>query len=117
MSALRSKIILITFLLLIPAGAAFPQNDQIEITNINIDNDYLTVSFDFNSLFSEKIIQGLDRGLTVYVKYDIELWRKSRGCRTSSHKRYHIKKEPGNCEKISIMTYSCHISIIILYPS
>ena len=78
MSVPGNKITLIILLILLFSSVVFAQ-EEIRFQKISIEKDYLCVSFSFDSLFNEKLVQGLDRGLTLSIKYDIEVWRSVKG--------------------------------------
>ncbi len=75
----KRKTEIFTFLLtvcLFFSSHVFAQNQKITIDKIEITDNILTTTYFIDSLFSQKIITGLDRGLTVSIEYNIELWKK-----------------------------------------
>jgi len=68
------KIFLVIVLCILITGS-YSQDGNIKIAEIVNKDKFLTVSVSFDSLFDEKIVQGLDRGLTVQIEYNIELWQ------------------------------------------
>jgi len=53
----------------------FGQGRILEIDSIRINDGELYIDFHADSLFDEQVLEGLNRGLTVEVIYQVELWK------------------------------------------
>ena len=52
------------------------QEKTVTVDSLRINSDELMVDFRVDSLLDKSVVEGLDRGLTVSVSYQIELWRQ-----------------------------------------
>ncbi|MFC1726034.1 DUF4390 domain-containing protein [candidate division KSB1 bacterium] len=68
--------LLIVFLITVNLPA---QDETLVVNGFEIEENILSVSFRFDSLFSPDLVEGLERGLTVSIKYEIELWQDRAG--------------------------------------
>ena len=66
---------LIACCILILSSGLSGQEKYIEIDSVRINDTELHIDFHVDSLFDGQVIEGLNRGLTVEVTYQIELWR------------------------------------------
>lgn len=55
------------------------QENTLAVTGFEINDNILSVTFSFDSLFDAELIEGLERGLTVSIKYEVELWQDRAG--------------------------------------
>ncbi len=68
------KILLILLFPLISYNNVSAQDNTIIIDSIKVNNEELYIDFHIDSLLDDKVIEGLKRGLTVSITYQIELW-------------------------------------------
>ena len=52
------------------------KEEKFEYHFIKIENDSLVFNFEVNNLFSEVIVEGLNKGMTTVLEYKIQLWKK-----------------------------------------
>lgn len=71
---LLATLFLVTACLTFPARG-FAQKQTVTIDSIRFVNGDFSVDFRVEELFDEAIIDGLERGFTVGITYQVELWR------------------------------------------
>lgn len=71
---LLATLFLVTAYLSIPARV-FAQKQTVTIDSVRFLNGDFTIDFRVDELFDEAITDGLERGFTVGITYQVELWR------------------------------------------
>jgi len=69
------KIFIIFLVFTVFCSTILAQEKVIQIDSIKINEMDLYVDFHVDSLFDEQVIQGLNRGLSIEITYQIELWK------------------------------------------
>jgi len=68
------QICILSFLIF-SSGNVFAQQKVAKIDSISYHDGLLYSNIKINNIFSEKILEGLNRGLTVGIEYEVRLWR------------------------------------------
>lgn len=71
----KPEVVYIFALVFFISVNSYAQDFNISIEEITLSDSMLVASISFDSLFTDKIVEGLERGLTVQIKYEIELWQ------------------------------------------
>ncbi|MFC1513728.1 DUF4390 domain-containing protein [candidate division KSB1 bacterium] len=71
---LKSACILLLVLIYLP-GNLTAQDNNIAVDSLWIEDGYLNLSFHITDLFNEDILDGMKKGLTINITYNIDLWQ------------------------------------------
>lgn len=56
--------------------AAYPKGKNYRFKDIRIDNNYLLLDFSVYNLVTNDMVNGLQKGMTAAIEYEIQLWKK-----------------------------------------
>ncbi len=70
------KCLLIIFLFMLLIGKSEATGKRLFIDSVRVNSGRLSLDFHAEDMLDEKVVEGLQRGLTSTIEYQIELWEK-----------------------------------------
>ncbi|MBD3290829.1 DUF4390 domain-containing protein [candidate division KSB1 bacterium] len=73
------KIFIIIFSLLMIASHLLGAGRKVLVDSVHIEDSHLALDFSIEGIIDDKIAEGLQKGRTLTLEYNIQLWEKSSG--------------------------------------
>lgn len=73
------KFILTFIFILILSGSIQGADKRVVLDSVKVNSDLLMLDFTVDGIIDEKVSEGLQKGLTSTIEYQIELWEKKSG--------------------------------------
>lgn len=76
--ALKIRLIVSLFIILLsPINSdLYARNNEIRVDSVGVKEGFLVVSFSIQDLFTDRVLESMNKGVSVSIQYEISLWRK-----------------------------------------